>query len=40
LVGSRNGLPATAAALVKARPKFARPQYTPDETVAVTHVRL
>ena len=40
LVGSRNGLPASAVALVQARPKFARPQYTPDETVAISHVRL
>jgi hypothetical protein len=40
LVGARNGLPASAASLVHARPAFARPQYTPDETLAVTHVRL
>jgi hypothetical protein len=40
IVGARNGLPPSAAPLVAARPQFARPQYTPDETVAATHVRL
>jgi hypothetical protein len=40
IIGARNGLPQSAAPLVSARPRFARPQYTPDETVAVTHVRL
>jgi Peptidase family M28 len=40
VVGSRNGLPPDAALLVHARPVFARPQYTPDETLAITHVRL
>ena len=40
VVGSRNGLPQTAALLVHARPKFARPQYVPDETVTVAHVAL
>jgi hypothetical protein len=40
LVGARNGLPARAAPLVRARPRFARPQYTPDETLAITHVRI
>jgi len=40
LVGSRNGLPASADPLVRARPKFARPQYTPDETVAISRVKL
>jgi hypothetical protein len=40
IVGARNGLPATAAPLVRARPRFARPQYTPDETLAVTRVTL
>jgi hypothetical protein len=40
VVGARNGLPAAAAALVAGRPKFARPQYTPDETVAIAHVKL
>lgn len=40
IVGARNGLPPSAAPLLAARPQFARPQYTPDETVAITHVRL
>jgi hypothetical protein len=40
IVGARNGLPPSADPLIRARPQFARPQYTPDETVAVTHVRL
>jgi hypothetical protein len=40
LVGARNGLPASAAQLVAERPKFARPQYTPDETIAIAHVKL
>jgi hypothetical protein len=40
LVGARNGLPASAAPLLFARPRFARPQYTPDETIAVTRIRL
>jgi hypothetical protein len=40
LVGSRNGLPPSADPLLEARPKFARPQYTPDETVAISHVKL
>ena len=40
LVGARNGLPASADTLVRARPKFARPQYTPDETVTISHVKL
>jgi hypothetical protein len=40
LVGARNGLPASAASLLFARPRFARPQYTPDETIAVTRIGL
>ena len=40
LVGARNGLPLSADPLVRTRPTFARPQYTPDETVAISHVRL
>jgi hypothetical protein len=40
VVGARGGLPASAAPLVRARPRFARPQYTADETLAVTHVSL
>jgi hypothetical protein len=40
IVGARNGLPASAAPLLRERPQFARPQYTPDETVTVAHVKL
>ncbi|MFL6764621.1 MAG: M28 family peptidase, partial [Sphingomicrobium sp.] len=40
IVGARNGLPPSAAPLVRARPRFARPQYTPDEMLAITHVTL
>lgn len=40
LVGSSNGLPSTAAALVRARPAFARPQYVPDETLQITRMNL
>ena len=40
LVGARNGLPTTAAPLVAARPRFARPQYVPDETIGISRVRL
>jgi hypothetical protein len=40
VVGVRNGLPAAAAPLLAARPQFARPQYTPDETVAFSRVNL
>ena len=40
IIGSRNGVPAAAAPLLRARPPFARPQYTPDETVTVEHVKL
>ena len=40
VVGSRNGLPASAAPLLQSRPVNARPQYTPDETVAVARVRV
>jgi hypothetical protein len=40
LVGARNGLPVSAAPLVRLRPKFARPQYTPDETIAFTKLNL
>ncbi|HEX5238621.1 MAG TPA: M20/M25/M40 family metallo-hydrolase [Sphingomicrobium sp.] len=38
--GSSNGLPASAAPLLQARPANARPQYVPDETVTVTRVNL
>ena len=40
LAGARNGLPTSAAGLVAARPRFARPQYVPDQTLAVSHLRL
>ena len=40
LVASRNGLPVTAAPLVHGRPANARPQYVPDEVLAVAHARL
>ena len=40
LVGARHGLPQGAQKLVRARPKFARPQYVPDETVTLTRVWL
>jgi hypothetical protein len=40
LIGLRNGLPSAAAPLLSARPAFARPQYTPDETVAFSSVKL
>jgi hypothetical protein len=40
VVGSRNGLPANAALLLRARPRFARPQYVPHETLTVAHVTL
>lgn len=40
IVGARGGLPQGAAPLVRARPAFARPQYIPDETVAVSRVNL
>jgi hypothetical protein len=40
LYGARNGLPASAEPLLRARPGFARPQYVPDETLAVAHVTL
>ena len=40
IIGSRNGLPASAAPLLRGRPANARPQYVPDETMAVAHVNL
>jgi hypothetical protein len=35
LVGTRPGLPPEAAALVRARPENARPQYGPDSTISI-----
>ena len=40
VVGAHSGLPPSAQPLIAARPKFARPQYTPDQTVVFTHVKL
>lgn len=40
LVGTRSGLPAAAAPLVRARPANARPQYSTDSTIAYTRLRL
>ncbi len=40
IVGTRSGLPAQAAPLVRARPEHARPQYGPDATIAMGRVRL
>ena len=40
IVGASNGLPPSAAPLIHARPAFARPQYTPDETLTISHVSL
>lgn len=40
IVGSRSGLPATAAPLVDARPANAQPQYGADSTIAYVKQRL
>jgi hypothetical protein len=40
LVGAHDGLPDPAAPLIRARPRFARPQYTPDETLTISHLSL
>lgn len=40
IVGSRAGLPAVAAPLVRARPENARPQYGPDATISVGRIRI
>ena len=40
VVGSKAGLPPSAAPLLAARPKFARPQYNRDETIAFARIRL
>jgi hypothetical protein len=39
-VGAKSGLPESAGALLAARRKFARPQYSPDQTIAFARVRL
>ncbi|HJP69948.1 MAG TPA: hypothetical protein VJ846_13710, partial [Sphingomicrobium sp.] len=40
IVGSRSPLPASAAPLLAARPKFARPQYNRDETITFIARRI
>ena len=40
VVGARSGLPPSAGLLLSGRPQFARPQYSPDQTIAFTRVRL
>jgi hypothetical protein len=40
LIGSRSGLPEAAQPLIAGRPKFARPQYLPDETVTISKIWL
>jgi hypothetical protein len=40
LVGSRSGLPPSAQQLIAARPRFARPQYAPDQTVTFARIKI
>jgi hypothetical protein len=40
LIGSRRGLPAIATPLLEQRPRFARPQYSPDATLTISRVAL
>ena len=40
LIGSRYSLPPAAMPLLQARPRFARPQYSPDAAIAFTRVNL
>ncbi|GAA4717868.1 M28 family peptidase [Sphingomonas lutea] len=40
LVGMRAGLPVSAAPLLDAKPRFARPQYAPNQTLVVSRVRI
>lgn len=40
IVGVRSGLPPAAEPLARARPALARPQYSPDSTVAIGRMRL
>jgi hypothetical protein len=40
LLGSRRGLPAIARPLVEQRPRFARPQYSPDATLTISRISL
>lgn len=40
VLGSRYALPPSAAPLMAAKPRFARPQYTPDASIAFAHMTL
>lgn len=40
LIGSHSGLPQAARPLLEARPRHARPQYSPDGTIALRRIRL
>ena len=40
VLGSRTGLPPSARPLLAGRPRFARPQYSPDATITMSKVRL
>ena len=40
VVGARSALPPSARTLVAGRPEFARPQYSTDQTIAFTRVKL
>ena len=40
LIGLRSGLPESAKPLIEQRPRFARPQYTPDSTMTISRVWL
>ena len=40
LIGSSAALPEAAAPLISARPRLARPQYSPDSTIVLKRVRL
>ncbi len=40
VLGSRPGLPSVAKPLLAARPRLARPQYSPDATITMSRLRL
>jgi hypothetical protein len=40
VIGMRRGLPATAKPLLEQRPRFARPQYSPDSTLTISRISL
>ena len=40
VVGTRFGLPPSAARLIANRPKFSRPQYSPDATITISRLRI